>query len=1005
MLILGEAPAAAYALVSRATLLPIGKDNGGVRPIAMTESFSKLADNVCQAALADQIAAFFRPLQLGVRVRGGVDATVHAHNILLHLHPTHITVLLDLINAFNSVSRAAILRGVWRHFPDLAPYVARTLGSAKALHVSRHCKDPDVVPGSVDDYVIHSASGVRQGGSLSPFLFALAIHEGIRTLRAPLSPESFLALYLDDMLVRLPYAEAVALIAKADAALRAVGLFLNPPKTQILETPEARAAIDAAIRHGAVAHLAAAGQPLYNAACPSQPLRYPFGIVPVSDGLRILGSPSGSAVFILRFLSRAVASLEPLSQAIQTLGSFGESRAAITMTRWVLSNKLRHLLRTVPPTLTRQIMPQHDRMITATVTGCLGHPYASLSQNLADTVHRKVHTLVRNGGGGFTPLAAIADGAYTASILLCLPLLHDMIGRSHASLSWLHDAEDLSDADLSAAIARTPVLCDALSDDAWRRVCLQRDAGAGEGGPAAAPAAAATADDIASWPATRAVRTALKGRLPHKQVQQMLCARRLQAWDATHLADMVQCAVCTPPAAASTAWSRNGAPSARLDVALMHAHGGEGHQWVTDDGVRKDRYGLPRRGNIFAHADAPTTEPIYRVGYQYRIGLPPSEVLRVARQASGSTGPAPPLCQCRHCKGQRPLDPHGHHVLALTPYGELTRRHTAVAGIIFTALRQANLRVEHMEFRPFDRLRGADDEEAGRRLDIVVRAFPLHVLTAWEARVPLITTMLDGVDRTRVTLVDLLVDLTFSHPGARLTDSASDARIAEPDALGDACAVDKLKKYGETARNLSQTNGLGHPLVVYPAPISAFGRLHPLTHRLLCHAITLKEGLRPPRRPDPPGVAPQAHPLTDDATEGPLTWPRLSALRALSAAIFTACMSTALRNADHCTRPPGSRSPQGRPQRTAPVPSPAPPAVARGPATAPAVVVAPPVPPPAPLAAPAAPAAAAPTAPPTVSEAHMHLPHQLFCTCGSCTRVLSPGAHSPPEKGGEPEPF
>ncbi len=41
-------------------------------------------------------------------------------------------------------------------------------------------------------------------------------------------------------------------------------------------------------------------------------------------------------------------------------------------------------------------------------------------------------------------------------------------------------------------------------------------------------------------------------------------------------------------------------------------------------------------------------------------------------------------------------------------------------------------------------------QEAGRRLDIVVRAFPLHVLTAWEARVPLITTMLHGVDRTRV---------------------------------------------------------------------------------------------------------------------------------------------------------------------------------------------------------------------------------------------------------------
>lgn len=128
--------------------------------------------------------------------------------------------------------------------------------------------------------------------------------------------------------------------------------------------------------------------------------------------------------------------------------------------------------------------------------------------------------------------------------------------------------------------------------------------------------------------------------------------------------------------------------------------------------------------------------------------------------------------------------------MVMTAYGALTRRHHAVVETIFLALKQARLEVERMEFTPFRRLRGVTEDEARMRLDIVVRNFPLPVLTQWETSTPIITQMLDGVDRTRTTHVDLLIDPTLSHPGARLPDAAADRNIANPESLGNACALE-----------------------------------------------------------------------------------------------------------------------------------------------------------------------------------------------------------------------
>ena len=103
------APAFISPHLCSATLLDINKKNGGLRPIAVGEVLCHLVSKCLAIATCPTALSLLFLLQLGVGVKGGCEAIIHASSHLMLTTSTHHpwSLLLDFSNAFNNISLEA----------------------------------------------------------------------------------------------------------------------------------------------------------------------------------------------------------------------------------------------------------------------------------------------------------------------------------------------------------------------------------------------------------------------------------------------------------------------------------------------------------------------------------------------------------------------------------------------------------------------------------------------------------------------------------------------------------------------------------------------------------------------------------------------------------------------------------------------------------------------------------------------------------------------------------
>ena len=182
----GTAPGKSLLTASR--LVSLEKEGGGIRPIAVGELFYRVA--IKAILITNSRPGMLLPCQLGVGSPGGTEPLLfRLEEAVMGGNTAGIQSIgsVDLVNAFNSISRMAVASSVARWAPQHYRMAAWAYNEPSIL----------VTPGGT---TLASTTGLRQGDPAGPLFFSLAFRPTIEALQARLPHAEFMA-YLDDLYI------------------------------------------------------------------------------------------------------------------------------------------------------------------------------------------------------------------------------------------------------------------------------------------------------------------------------------------------------------------------------------------------------------------------------------------------------------------------------------------------------------------------------------------------------------------------------------------------------------------------------------------------------------------------------------------------------------------------------------------------------------------------------------------------------------------------------------
>ena len=359
LLLQGKCALAAVPVLFGGNLTALSKPSGGVRPISVGYYWRRLAAKCANTHATTKLAPYFLPLQLGVGVKDGCEAAIHAGRRYVDAMPEDFIIAkLDFKNAFNSLRRDAMLEAIYMHVPEIFTFCHMAYTNDSILKFGNR--------------QIMSQEGVQQGDPLGPLMFCLTIHPILQSLNS-----EFIIGYMDDVTLGGP-PDIVAMDALTmETKGYDIGLYLNMEKSELITK------------------------------CTTA-----INITPVDqfvhfniDTATLLGAPLSTGAAMNSVLEKKLCDFKRASDRLQMISSHD---ALILMRASCSAPRLMHLLRS-SPCAGHNTLP----IIDNTLRSCLIN---ITNVNINDEQWLQASLPVRAGGLGIRSVAAISSSAFLASV-------------------------------------------------------------------------------------------------------------------------------------------------------------------------------------------------------------------------------------------------------------------------------------------------------------------------------------------------------------------------------------------------------------------------------------------------------------------------------------------------------------------------------------------------------------------------------------------------------------
>ena len=211
----GEVPNFAVPIFYGASLCALAKKDGGVRPIAVGNTIRRLATKVGAHPIMGRLGNEMKPRQLGVCVKGGAEAAVHAARYYVdRCSHRRVLVKMDLKNAFNCLRRDAFLTAARDRAPELYRLLWQSYSGATSLFYGEE--------------TLESSTGIQQGDPFGPALFSLGVDQLVQGLQS-----EFNVWYLDDATLGDTPEKVLEDVSTLVDRLRGLGLEVNGDKCEL----------------------------------------------------------------------------------------------------------------------------------------------------------------------------------------------------------------------------------------------------------------------------------------------------------------------------------------------------------------------------------------------------------------------------------------------------------------------------------------------------------------------------------------------------------------------------------------------------------------------------------------------------------------------------------------------------------------------------------------------------------------------------------------------------